>query len=205
MEGGIALAPAGAATAGTTPPPASHSLPALDTLGLAYNGISARGMKDLAKVLPRATPALTTLMFEGNQLGCKGVAALVALALLGDGKYGLKEDGEEEEGEIHGIGGGGGGGEEGQHGAGKDQEGGGKRGDGKEGTNAALKMRAPPPVLLPLKKLTLGSNGVGGEGAYAIADYINVLIAWAMYTDLNGGGGGGKGKASLQRLTCLPI
>ena len=155
----------------------SPCLPGLHTLGLAYNDIDEVGMEALAKVLPRATPALTTLMLEGNRLGCEGVAALVACALLGDCKYGLKEDGEEEDGQIHGIGGGAE--EEGGRGGG-----GGEGGDDKEGSNAALKMLAPPPVLLHLKKLTLGRNGFEGAGAYVVADYINVLVAWAMYADL---------------------
>ena len=136
------------------------------------------------------------------------MAALVACALLSDGKYGLEEDGEEEGGQEHGIGGGGGDGEgEGEGGGGGGAGGGGggggggKGGDDKEGSNAALKMQAPPPVLLHLKRLTLGSNGVEGAGAYAMADYINVLVAWAMYTDLNGGGGeGGRRKPLLPPL-----
>jgi len=58
----MVLAPAKPAPA--TSASVSPYLPGLHTLGLAYNGIDEEGMEALAKVLPRATPALTTLMLR---------------------------------------------------------------------------------------------------------------------------------------------
>jgi hypothetical protein len=51
-------------------------------------------------------------------------------------------------------------------------------------------MKPPLPVMLHLTRLTLGKNRIGNEGAQALQNYVNVLVSWAMYLDLDGGKGG---------------